>query len=59
MLPKYLSSGCGITVDRRYHAVNPILVFSREGRFLRAEYPNGKGEGAETKRPARKRKDAY
>lgn len=57
VLPKYLSSGCGIKVDRRYHAVNPILVFSRDGRFLRAEYPHGKGETVETKRPA-KRKDA-
>lgn len=58
MLPKYLSAGCGITVDRRYHAVNPILVFSRDGRFIRAEYPHGKGEDAETKRPAKRRKDA-
>lgn len=58
MLPKYLTAGCGIIVDRRYHDVNPILVFSRDGRFIRAEYPNGKGENVKTKRATRKRKDA-
>ena len=34
MLPKYLSSGCGITVDRRYHNINPIIVISPAGELI-------------------------
>lgn len=34
MLPKYLTAGCGITVERRYHKVNPILVISPAGELI-------------------------
>lgn len=34
MLPKYLSAGCGITVERHYHGVNPILVISPAGELI-------------------------
>ena len=43
MLPKYLSAGCGITVERRYHGVNPILVISPAGELVGYRLPDEKG----------------
>lgn len=43
MLPKYLSAGCGITVERRYHGVNPILVISPTGELIGYRLPDEKG----------------
>lgn len=34
MLPKYLSAGCGVTVERRYHNINPIIVISPAGELI-------------------------
>lgn len=34
MLPKYLSAGCGITVERRYHNINPIIIISPAGELI-------------------------
>ena len=34
MLPKYLSAGCGIAVERRYHNINPIIVISPAGELI-------------------------
>lgn len=43
MLPKYLSAGCGITVERRYHGVNPILVISPAGELIGYRLPDEEG----------------
>ena len=43
MLPKYLSAGCGITVERHYHGVNPILVISPTGELIGYRLPDKKG----------------
>lgn len=42
MLPKYLSAGCGITVERRYHNVNPIIVISPAGELIGFRAQDGK-----------------
>lgn len=34
MLPKYLSAGCGITVERRYSDVNPVIIISPAGELI-------------------------
>lgn len=43
MLPKYLSAGCGITVERRYSDVNPIIVISPAGELIGYRLPDEKG----------------
>lgn len=43
MLPKYLSAGCGIAVERRYHNVNPIIVISSAGELIGYRLPDEKG----------------
>lgn len=42
MLPKYLSAGCGITVERRYSDVNPIIVISPAGELIGFRAQDGK-----------------
>ena len=42
MLPKYLSAGCGITVERRYHNINPIIVISPAGELIGFRAQDGK-----------------
>lgn len=43
MLPKYLSAGCGITVERRYSDINPIIVISPAGEVIGYRLPDEKG----------------
>lgn len=43
MLPKYLSAGCGITVERRYSDINPIIVISPAGELIGYRLPDAKG----------------
>lgn len=43
MLPKYLSAGCGITVERRYSDVNPIIVISPAGELIGFRAQDEKG----------------
>ena len=43
MLPKYLSAGCGITVERRYHNINPIIVISPAGELIGYRLQDAKG----------------
>ena len=39
MLPKYLSAGCGIAVERRYHNINPVIVISPAGELIGYRLP--------------------
>ena len=43
MLPKYLSAGCGITVERRYSDINPIIVISPAGEVIGYRLQEQKG----------------
>lgn len=43
MLPKYLSAGCGITVERRYHNINPIIIISPAGELIGYRIQDAKG----------------
>ena len=43
MLPKYLSAGCGITVERRYSDINPIIVISPAGEVIGYRLPAEEG----------------
>lgn len=43
MLPKYLSAGCGITVERRYSDINPIIVISPAGELIGYRLQGEKG----------------
>lgn len=43
MLPKYLSAGCGITVERRYSDINPIIVISPAGEVIGYRLQGEKG----------------
>lgn len=55
MLPKYLSAGCGITVERRYHNINPIIVISPAGELIGFR-ASDKKEGGEKNEPDISRK---
>ena len=46
MLPKYLSAGCGITVERRYSDINPIIVISPAGEVIGYRLQGRSREGA-------------
>lgn len=43
MLPKYLSAGCRITVERRYSDINPIIVISPAGELIGYRLQEQKG----------------
>lgn len=43
MSPKYLSAGCGITVERRYSDINPIIVISPAGEVIGYRLQGEKG----------------
>lgn len=58
MLPRYLSAGCGITVERRYHGVNPILIISPAGELIGFRVDDKK-EGGEKNGPDISRKSVY
>lgn len=55
MLPKYLSAGCGITVERRYSDINPIIVISPAGELIGFR-ASDKKEGGEKNGPDISRK---